>query len=280
MERVTVTVPDGLVAGDEFVVSASGGEFEVTVPKGVSAGEAIDLELPATAGGGASSSSDDGLQRVIVAVPDGVYAGEPFIVNFDGQEFEIVVPDGVVAGEEIEVAVPAATSGPPAPPPTADQGGVSWNDWDSTWAPTPKGSTEWTEAAAPAPYYGRYKTGEKVQVQRSSGDWSPATIMEYDELSDTYTIELLVSKLYKYMLSENEIQPLEFKAQQAGEHFVGRRVQVPFVGAESKDDVMGEVRGYDQATGTYTVTMDNGSTKRGLPGIFIKVRPERKKKAT
>ena len=109
---------------------------------------------------------------------------------------------------------------------------------------------------------------------------SPATVIEYDELSDTYTIELLVSKMLKYMVSENEIQPLEFQAQQCGEHFVGRRVQVPFVGALSKDDVMGEVRAYDEATGTYTVALDSGVTKQGLISDEIKVRPDRKKKAT
>ena len=101
----------------------------------------------------------------------------------------------------------------------------------------------------------------------------------WENSPDTYTIELLVSKLLKYMMSENEIQPLEFKAAQAGEHFVGRRVQVPFVGAESKDEVMGEVRAYDEATGTYTVAMDNGITKRNLVSEQIKVRPERKKKS-
>ena len=151
------------------------------------------------------------------------------------------------------------------------------DDWDAAWTPMPKGSTSWAEAPTPAPYYGRYKIGEKVQVQRTSGAWSPATIKEYDELSDCYTIELLVSRQLKYFVSENEIQPLEFEAEKCGEHFYGRRVQVPFVGAMSKDEVMGEVRAYDEATSTYTVALDSGTIKKGLVSDEIKVRPERKK---
>lgn len=86
-----------------------------------------------------------------------------------------------------------------------------------------------------------------------------------------------MSKLLKYMVSENEINPLEFQAQKCGEHFVGRRVQVPFVGALSKDDVMGEVRSYDERSGTYTVAMDSGVVKSGLLSEEVKVRPARKK---
>ena len=149
---------------------------------------------------------------------------------------------------------------------------------DGAWAPRPRGNASWSEPPPPPPYYGRYKLGEKVQVQRTSGDWSPASVKEYDELSDTYTVELLVTKQLKYMVSENELQPLEFRAQQCGEHFQGRRVQVPFVGAMSRDEVMGEVRAYDEATDTYTVAMDSGVTKTGLLADEIKVRPERKPK--
>ena len=52
---------------------------------------------------------------------------------------------------------------------------------------------------------------------------------------------------------------------------------VPFVGAMSKDEVMGEVRAYDKATSTYTVALDSGTIKKGLVSDEIKVRPERKK---
>ena len=272
-QRVNVVVPDGLAAGDEFIVTAHGADFSVTVPEGAYGGHEIDLDLPLPE----DSASASATQRVVVEVPDGVASGELFSVEFDGRIFEVTVPEGMLPGDEIEIELPTSNLPPPT---TASQGGVGWDDWDTAWAPVPKGAASWAEPPAPVPYYGRYKIDEKVQVQRSSGAWSPATVKEYDELSDTYTIELLVSKMLKYMVSENEIQPLEFQAQQCGEHFVGRRVQVPFVGALSKDDVMGEVRAYDEATGTYTVALDSGVTKQGLISDEIKVRPDRKKKAT
>jgi hypothetical protein len=144
-------------------------------------------------------------QKVVVTVPAGVACGELFAVEHDGQLFEVVVPPGLVAGDELELELPAqpSPSAPPRPPPppSAAQGGVGWDDWDGAWEPTPRGaSDDWSEAPAAAPYYGRYKLGETVQVQRSSGDWSPATIKEYDEVSDTYTIELVVIRLLKYMV--------------------------------------------------------------------------------
>ena len=280
MQRVTVTVPDGLNSGEEFTISFNETEYTVAVPDGVRGGEEIDLELPAAPESNAASSSSE-MQKVVVTVPGGVGSGMPFTVEFDGQEFEVIVPEGLGFGDELEIELPASTQQPPPPqPPPQSQKpalGAGWDDWDAAWTPMPKGSTSWAEAPTPAPYYGRYKIGEKVQVQRTSGAWSPATIKEYDELSDCYTIELLVSRQLKYFVSENEIQPLEFEAEKCGEHFYGRRVQVPFVGAMSKDEVMGEVRAYDEATSTYTVALDSGTIKKGLVSDEIKVRPERKK---
>ena len=195
---MTVVVPDGLRPGDEFLVSAHGGEFTVTVPDGVYGGAAIDLDLPLPEGHCACSSSESAfVQQVVVTVPDGATSGQAFVVEFDGQEFEVIVPAGLRPGDELEIELPTrgAPSPPvPPPPPTAAQGGVGWDDWDCAWEAPPKGSAPWAEAPEPAPYYGRYKIGEKVQVQRTSGAWSPAVIKEYDELSDTYTIELIVSK--------------------------------------------------------------------------------------
>ena len=52
-------------------------------------------------------------------------------------------------------------------------------------------------------------------------------------------------------------------------------MQVPCVGAASKDDVMGEVRAYDEATGLYTIALDNGKVKRRVQGDAIRVRSGR-----
>lgn len=102
-----------------------------------------------------------------------------------------------------------------------------------------------------------------------------ASHVHSDEASDTYTVELLATRQLKYMLSENELQPLEYRAETLGEHFRGRRVQVPCVGAETKDEVMGEVREFDAVSMTYTVGLDSGTVKRGLTSDQIKIPPER-----
>ena len=113
-------------------------------------------------------------------------------------------------------------------------------------------------------------------MQRTNGAWSPAEIVEWDELSDTYTVKLMMTSQLKYMMSESEIQPLAFEAEVCGDHFVGRRVQVPTIGANSKDDVMGEIRSYDAVNRTYDIAMDNGTYKRGVQTEAIRVREKAK----
>ena len=55
-------------------------------------------------------------------------------------------------------------------------------------------------------------------------------------------------------------------------------LQVPCVGALSKDDVMGEVRAFDEASGLYTVALDSGVVKRGLTSDEVRVGRDRTKK--
>ena len=64
MERVTVTVPDGLKSGEEFTVSFNGTEYTTEVPGGVQGGEDIDVELPA-------APKSNKSQSVVVTVPGG-----------------------------------------------------------------------------------------------------------------------------------------------------------------------------------------------------------------
>ena len=292
MQRCTVIVPEGLTPGDEFTVKANGQSFSVTVPDGVYGNVAIDLEIPTIS----SSSSTD---RCVVTIPAGVGPGDTFNVEASwGGVFEITVPDGLSPGSELEVELPLAPTEqeapyniPLPPPPNANQGGVGWDDWTDgssirNGANNGRGhgdnaaaaggadcSTAGVDTAATSA--GTHAVGAKVQVQRTNGQWSPAVIKEYDEISDTYTVELLATLQLKYLVSENEIMPIDFEVERCGEHFVGRRVQVPCVGAESKDDVMGEVRSYDEATGLYTVAMDNGKLKRGLRSDEVRVRQGR-----
>ena len=116
---VTVNVPEGVYAGDEFMLEFEGQQLSVTCPDGCQPGDAINLEIPAGDGG----APDGGAPQVVeITVPDGCFPGMEFTVDFNGQQFNIAVPDGVGPGEAIQVEVPhddgaGAGGAPPAPPP-------------------------------------------------------------------------------------------------------------------------------------------------------------------
>jgi len=257
MVLCTVVIPDGLRPGDAFLVSNAGGqEFTVSVPDGCWGNDMLDIDLPAEEPPVkelVTSSMSVKTERVQVTVPEGVRTGDAFTVQTAwGGEFEVHVPPRIRAGDTLEVELPVGPEEQPVEC-TAEQPAA-------------------TAASEPA---STYVVGDRVKVQRSNGSWSPADIIEYDEPSDTYTAKLLATGQLKYMLTDNEVMPLEYQAEVAGEHFVGRRVQVPFIGAVSKDEVMGDIRSYDAVTCTYVVAMDNGTVKRGVQAEAIKVREKK-----
>lgn len=92
-----VTVPDGLVSGDVFVVlMPSGKEVDVTVPDGTASGSTILVSEP------------EAVAPVLeVNVPPGVSPGEKFTVQLEGgRYFDVELPPGVREGETMEVEVP------------------------------------------------------------------------------------------------------------------------------------------------------------------------------
>lgn len=68
---VTVSVPDGVYEGQEFVLEYEGQQLSVVCPDGCGPGSEINLEIPTPAAEGASAG---GSQQVEVVVPDGWYA--------------------------------------------------------------------------------------------------------------------------------------------------------------------------------------------------------------
>jgi hypothetical protein len=172
---------------------------------------------------------------------------------------QVVVPDGCGPGDVIEIELPTEAA--------ATQ--------QSTEPQQPMQSEEpQMTGEATAEYVGMHKIGAQVAVLRTNGAYTPATIKEYDEMSDTYTLEVEVRPMagrlatrhsmtivscarqggqLKYLVTEDEIAPFDHEPEKVGEHFVGRRVQVPTPGAESKDDVMGAVHSYDPRSGTRRV---------------------------
>ena len=55
-----VVVPDGLCAGDEFIVTAGGCQFHVCVPAGCSSGSDIHVDLPVEPSGAADGAGEEG----------------------------------------------------------------------------------------------------------------------------------------------------------------------------------------------------------------------------
>ena len=100
-----VTVPAGLQPGDPMSIEYEGQEFTITVPDGCFEGMAIEVDLPV---GEDSTPPPPPAANVSVevVVPDGVFAGEEFLVEFDGQQFNIAVPEGCGPGDPIQVEVP------------------------------------------------------------------------------------------------------------------------------------------------------------------------------
>ena len=46
---------------------------------------------------------------VAVTVPDGIYEGQEFVLEYDGQQLTVVCPDGCGPGSDIDLEVPCAT---------------------------------------------------------------------------------------------------------------------------------------------------------------------------
>jgi len=53
---------------------------------------------------------------VVVNVPDGIYEGQEFLLEYEGQQLTVTCPDGCAAGDEINLEIPAAMGKENAPP--------------------------------------------------------------------------------------------------------------------------------------------------------------------
>ena len=182
MVLMQLTVPDASFPGDQITVSAGGEEFLVTVPNGVGPGSLIEVDLPLASEQAAPEAQLN--QRVQVTIPENCRAGEPFSVQAPwGGVFEVVVPEGLLPGDFLEVELPTEQVAQLAAEATAPAG-------EEPITPAVDGALEGADA-----YAGMHRIGAHVSVLRSNGSYSPGTIKEYDELSDTYTLELPVRSI-------------------------------------------------------------------------------------
>jgi len=200
-----VTVPDGIFAGDEFVIEFDGQQLSVVCPDGCQGGDAINLTVPAS--GGDTGGDEGAPPSVTVSVPEGCYPGDEFTVEFDGRSFNVGVPDGCGPGTELTVEVPPAESAPaPAPAPAGRDRPSSSSQRDMNIPPyrggqrpgeKKKNSSDWAPSSSlfsmgPAEGFGNpagaYSVGQLVQVTRSDGSWTYGKIMDYDDLGDNYSV--------------------------------------------------------------------------------------------
>ena len=208
---VTITVPDGVGPGEEFAVEWGGLSYNIAVPHGVGPGQELQIDLPALEESLREEAppAAPGMTSVTIVVPDGLLPGQEFAVEWGGLSYNIAVPDGVLGGQDLQIELPAldesAPSGrsfreepAPAPVPASSAmegvfggGGGAFDlcglglDLDAVMQDAIEGEVAVVaefEAWKPA---GEHYIGKAIKVQRSNGDWSDATVVEYDEIMET-----------------------------------------------------------------------------------------------
>lgn len=99
---VDIIVPDNIFAGDAFLVEYRGQQLAVSCPEGCGPGVAIQVEVPAP-------DAEMEARMLEVIIPQSLFPGDDFLVEFGGEQFSVVVPVGCSAGEPIVIEVPRPT---------------------------------------------------------------------------------------------------------------------------------------------------------------------------
>lgn len=198
--EVEVEVPAGCFPGTEILVTHGEQSVTVVIPEGMQPGEMMMLSLPP------SSHLLDAPPAVEVNVPDGCWVGDTFNVDYNGRSWSVVVPDGCGPGSLLLVDVPndEETSSPqstecppsPSPPPAAktDDSHVLPPELSDT-------SDEEMEQVATA----KFAIGAPVEVLRTDGGWTLATVTHFDDGGFTYTVRLTDGR-EKYFVEEEDLR--------------------------------------------------------------------------
>eukprot|EP00439_Symbiodinium_sp_Y106_P062260 s5091_g9.t1 len=114
-EIVEVVIPPGACAAGGFIATLHGKDYEISVPEGGQEGDTIEIDLAGLSQ--PSSRSSQASKIYEVSVPDFLKAGDLFIAQLEGKDYEIPVPYSCRGGDIIEVDV----SGLSEPPSSASQ---------------------------------------------------------------------------------------------------------------------------------------------------------------
>lgn len=125
-----MTIPEGIYCGDIFNVDYCGGTYDITCPDGCGPGMAIVVDLPA--GTPPEQPAETTTTPVEVVVPDGVFSGDYFSVDFAGMTYDITCPEGCGPGAAIIVDLPV---GPPEQQPPTEPPPSSFKEKENDLPP-------------------------------------------------------------------------------------------------------------------------------------------------
>jgi hypothetical protein len=279
---VIVVVPDGCYEGDEFTVSFNSKEFNICVPGGCQGGDEIEVEVP---------EAEDEEESPLRKSPRHTREEAPPVLPPESPE-ELVdmramvcglVSNGLLNSRKGTLVSYDASSGLYRLAIDKMYPHVfirRENLLPLPWEEEPDDSNN--EEPLQAPPAGVHYVGDRVNVERSNGRTSLATVVEYDEGFETFTVDV-GNGVLKYGVEESYITPHETSNDWVGQpqrvhgvwqgFFAGRRVRISRTLARSDDDDDrdGAVVGFEARSGKYVVEMDSGVVRNDVPFGEIKV---------
>jgi len=212
--QLLVQVPSGLIPGELFNVEAASAVFEIAVPDGVHGGELIEVDLPVEHVDDSPPHGPDDPLVVEIAVPEDTAGGSEILIEHEGLQFYVVVPEGLGAGDIFAVEVPQQTGqeaedlikeSPPTSPATEQA-------YTKPASPTRRrrkkssGFESWL--SFPLATSGAFDIRQGVEVYRTDGTWSAATVEAYDDSSDTYDVVLEDGRV-KYLVESDHLRHIK-----------------------------------------------------------------------
>jgi len=218
-----VETPAGVGPGDLFHIEHSGLLFEICVPDGVHEGQFIEVDLPLEEAQQDLLADTDAPppELLEITVPPNAEGGAEILVEHGALQFYVTVPAGLVAGDLLTVEVPLATGHdldevPPLPSKApADPTSAEAEDevkplrrrrrerkvsaGFESWASFPNGTT------------GKFDRLQEVEVYRTDGTWTPATVLTHYDASDTYDVQLRDGQI-KYLVESDGLRHIKARA--------------------------------------------------------------------